>query len=90
LERGISFIERDISKDMDARRELMKRKVMGVPAFIIDDEVVVGPDMDKIESLLDYNVTPCSGCNTKLRIPKDKGKIAVTCPKCNNKFETTT
>lgn len=90
MERGINFIEKDISKDMDARKELMKRNVMGVPSFIIDDQVVVGLDIDKIESLIDYKIVPCSNCSAKLRIPKNKGKLNITCPKCKDSFHIET
>lgn len=32
----------------------------------------------------------CPDCQSKLRLPKGKGRIIITCPKCNNKFEKRT
>ncbi|WP_432663137.1 hypothetical protein R9X47_21440 [Wukongibacter baidiensis] len=69
---------------------MMRRKIMGIPAFIIGNEVVVGLDTAKIESLLDYKVINCMECTTKLRIPKNKGTILITCPECKTKFKTKT
>lgn len=89
-EKGISYDERNISTDQAARADLMRRGVRGVPAFLIGDEMVVGLDTDKIEELLDYLVINCPQCPTKLRLPKGKGKITVTCPNCSNEFKTTT
>lgn len=34
-----------------------------------------------------YKVTRCPNCNQKLRLPRKKGKIIVTCKKCGNKFD---
>ena len=32
----------------------------------------------------------CSGCGVELRVPKGKGKLIVTCPKCKNEIRVTT
>ena len=32
----------------------------------------------------------CSRCRTMVRVPKGKGRIAITCPKCRNEFIKTT
>lgn len=32
----------------------------------------------------------CPNCKTSLRVPKGKGKINITCPKCKTKFEKRT
>ena len=29
----------------------------------------------------------CPNCHTELRLPKGKGRIKITCPKCKEKFE---
>ena len=32
----------------------------------------------------------CSGCGAELRVPKGKGKLIVTCPKCRQEIRITT
>ncbi len=32
----------------------------------------------------------CSGCGAELRVPKGKGKLIVTCPKCKQEIRVTT
>ncbi|MEG0630442.1 MAG: hypothetical protein RR413_07090 [Christensenellaceae bacterium] len=33
-----------------------------------------------------YKYFKCTKCKQELRVPKGKGKISVTCPKCHEKF----
>lgn len=49
---SVEFVEKNVSKDMEARQELMKKGFMGVPVIYVDDEVVHGFDKVKLEQLL--------------------------------------
>jgi len=48
--------------------------------------------LQKKESLLSkkYGFFRCPNCGQNCRVPKNKGKIRITCPKCGNKFEERT
>ena len=37
-----------------------------------------------------YKIIKCPSCKQKLRLPRGKGKIVVTCKKCSNKFDSRT
>lgn len=40
----------------------------------------------KIKGLKEYKYFKCSQCNQELRVPRGKGKVSLTCPKCGNKM----
>jgi len=88
-QKGYKYIEKDITTDTEARDLLKSSGIMGVPAFNIGGEMVVGFDKDKIEELIDYNVIECEKCYAKMRLPKGAGKVRVTCKSCGHQFETT-
>ncbi|MBI9015197.1 MAG: glutaredoxin family protein [Clostridiales bacterium] len=44
----IDYTEHNVSEDMDARKLMMKNKLMGVPSFLIDGEAVVGLNKEKL------------------------------------------
>ena len=45
---------------------------------------------NKIKNWSQYKITKCPSCGQKLRLPRRKGKIVVTCKRCNNKFDLRT
>ncbi|VYU10385.1 hypothetical protein [Clostridium tertium] len=45
---------------------------------------------NKFKNWSKYKITKCPSCGQKLRLPRRKGKIVVTCKRCNNKFDLRT
>ncbi|KUO53608.1 MAG: hypothetical protein APF76_12430 [Desulfitibacter sp. BRH_c19] len=43
---------------------------------------------NRIKGSKTHKYFKCAKCKTILRVPKGKGKILVTCPKCKTKFTT--
>ena len=39
----------------------------------------------KYDQRKEYNIFKCKSCGRKVRVPRGKGKIEVTCPICGNK-----
>ena len=50
--RSLSFTEKNISENSEFRKELIKKHIMGVPYTLIDDESVLGFDIEKIKEIL--------------------------------------
>jgi len=40
----------------------------------------------RMKSAKTYRFFKCPTCSQRLRVPKGKGKISITCPKCGNSF----
>jgi glutaredoxin-like YruB-family protein len=49
---NIDFIEHNISRDMEARKALMKKGYMSVPLIVIDNQEILGFNKDRISKLL--------------------------------------
>jgi len=81
-EKGITFEERDVNTDEQARIELLNRGLTGVPVFLIGDETVIGLDKMKLDRLLAKKIISCEHCGSRLRVPRGKGPIRITCPRC--------
>ena len=52
VQNNIDFKENNISKDMEARKTLMKKGYMSVPVVIIDGEEMLGFDKERVSNLL--------------------------------------
>lgn len=52
-ENDISYIEYDISKDKEAKKDIMKRGYMSVPLIMIDDKVLKGFDRKELSIALE-------------------------------------
>ncbi len=55
-QQGVSFIEKDVSVDMDAQEEMIQKTGQyGVPVLDIEGTLIVGFDEQRIQSVLnDY------------------------------------
>lgn len=51
-EKGVTYTERNVSTDVEARKELMSKGFMGVPVIYVDDEIIQGFDKAKLDELL--------------------------------------
>jgi glutaredoxin 3 len=51
-QKKIDFIERNVATDEAALAELQKLRYMTTPITVVDDEVIIGFDRDKLEKLL--------------------------------------
>jgi len=51
--KGIPFIEYNVAEDREMAKEMIeKSKQMGVPVILVDDEIIVGLNQAKLDSLL--------------------------------------
>lgn len=73
---------RMFSKDLQKRRmENYKFAIFVSPIYSKWKKIQM-----RIKDIKTHKYYRCSNCNAVLRVPKNKGKILITCKKCNNKF----
>jgi glutaredoxin-like YruB-family protein len=52
-ERGVPFTVRDVNSDFSAQKELVgKYKSRSTPTIVVDEEVMIGFDPDRLEHML--------------------------------------
>ncbi len=73
---------RMMSRNIDARRKenevycYYKSKVTSI----------IGQKKNEHSQKANYRFYTCTKCGQRVRVPKGRGKIEITCPKCGNKF----
>jgi len=75
-------VYRTLSKDfIGRRRELQKfNMIIGkIKGFFFKRK-------HRFEQRKLYVFLPCPNCKKSLRLPRDKGKLSVTCPSCSHRF----
>ena len=65
------------------RRRAENRKFMGFWSRIKN---FFRRRQDKLRQSRDFRFFKCPNCKNNLRVPKGKGKIYVTCPRCGERF----
>ena len=63
------------SKDVHRRREENRKFLQEVEFLKL-----------RISVRKTHKIYRCKGCGRKIRVPRGKGKIEITCPLCQNKF----
>ncbi len=69
---------------------MAKHNMTGVPSFYIDGEVIVGFNQAALLKHIDFKIFTCEKCQTKMRVPMDKGTILLTCKGCETKYKVRT
>lgn len=48
VQNEIDFVEKNVSVDKEARKEMMGHKLMGVPSFVVNGEAFAGLDKERL------------------------------------------
>lgn len=86
-ENGVPYIERDVSVDKGAQKALEELGAMGVPVIVVGTEIIRGFDKGRLETLFGKLIIECPECRQKLRLPRGKGTLKVTCKSCQATFK---
>ena len=77
----LAFV-RAFSKDY-SRRYAENQKFLELTGKI---RKVFGKQRYVLEQRKDYHIYTCPQCRQKSRMPRGKGKVEISCPKCHTKF----
>ncbi len=77
---------RMLSKNIQKRRMENHRFVLIFNPFYAKFK----QNLRRIKDFRTHKYYKCAKCDTTLRVPKGKGKISITCPRCKEKFIKTT
>lgn len=77
----LAFV-RAFSKDY-SRRYAENQKFLELTGKI---RKVFGKQKYVMEQRKDYHIYTCPQCRQKIRMPRGKGKVEISCPKCHTKF----
>ena len=77
----LAFV-RAFSKDY-SRRYAENQKFLELTGKI---RKVFGKQRYVMEQRKDYHIYTCHQCRQKIRMPRGKGKVEISCPKCHTKF----
>ena len=77
----LAFV-RAFSRDY-SRRYVENQKFLELTGKI---RKVFGKQRYVMEQRKDYHIYTCPQCRQKIRMPRGKGKVEISCPKCHTKF----
>ncbi len=78
----ILVIFRMLSRNLNARRRENDRFLK----FWWPVKQKIKSFFDRAKSSRNYRFFRCPGCRNTLRVPRGKGKIQITCPRCGERF----
>ncbi len=75
----VRMFSKNIQKRYDENMKFLqqKNKVLGI----------FNKNKRTVEQMKTYHIYKCPNCSQKIRIPRGKGKIMITCPKCGHEFQ---
>ncbi|WP_026885081.1 hypothetical protein [Clostridium beijerinckii] len=70
-------------------RNIYKRRSENYKYLKIKSKVIMWfeNNLNRIKTLKNFKYYTCSNCKQRLRVPRGKGKMSITCPKCKSSFK---
>ena len=72
------LLSRDFTRRYDENRRFLDATA-GIRRWFVREK-------DIMAQRKDYHIYSCPGCRQKIRIPRGKGRVEISCPKCHTKF----